>query len=45
MHTEFWWRNLREGYHLEGAGIDGTTTKMDLRKVGWGHGLDRSGSG
>jgi hypothetical protein len=22
MHTEFWWRNLREGRHLEDSGAD-----------------------
>jgi hypothetical protein len=23
VHTEFWWGNLREGDHLEDAGVDG----------------------
>jgi hypothetical protein len=24
VHTEFWWRDLREGDHLEDQGVDGT---------------------
>ena len=23
MHTGFWWKNLREGDHLEDVGVDG----------------------
>jgi hypothetical protein len=23
VHTGFWWGDLREGYHLEGPGVDG----------------------
>ena len=23
VHTGFWWRNLREGEHLEDPGVDG----------------------
>ena len=45
MYTGFWWGNLREGDHLEDPGVrweDNDT--MDLREVGWEHGLDRSGS-
>ena len=29
MHTGFWWGSLREGDHLEDAGVD---VKMDLQK-------------
>jgi len=46
VHTGFWWRNLREGDHLEDPGID---VRIILRWIfrTWigGHGLDPSGSG
>ena len=32
MHTGFWWRNLREGDHLEDSGIDG---RIILRQNSW----------
>jgi hypothetical protein len=45
VHTEFWWGNLSEGDYFEDPGIKSEDKiKMDLRDVGWGHGLDRSGS-
>jgi hypothetical protein len=31
--------------HVEEPGIDEDNIKMDLWEVGWGHGLDRYGSG
>jgi hypothetical protein len=34
VHTGFWWKNLREGYHLEDAGVDGNI-KMVVQEVGW----------
>jgi hypothetical protein len=37
--------NLREGDHLKDPNVDGDNIKMDLREVGWGHGVNRSGSG
>jgi len=30
LHTGFWWRNLRERYHLEDPGLDG---KIILRWI------------
>ena len=32
MRTGFWWRNLREGDHLEDPGLDGMTI---LRRNSW----------
>ena len=38
VHTGFWWRNLREGDHLEDPGIDGRKIlRWDSRK--WDEGL------
>jgi hypothetical protein len=46
VHTGVRRVNLREGDHLKDLGIDGRIIlKMDLRQMGWGHGLDRFGSG
>jgi hypothetical protein len=40
MHTEFWWRNLREGDHFEDTCLEWEDMiKMDLREVEWG-GMD-----
>jgi hypothetical protein len=37
---------LRERHHLEDPGVVGEDNiKMDLRELGWGHGLAQSGSG
>jgi hypothetical protein len=41
MHTEFWWRNLREGDHLEDPGVDGG---IILKWIAKGHGLEFFGS-
>ena len=30
MHTEFWWGNLKERYHLENPGVDG---RIILRRI------------
>ena len=35
MYTGLWWGNLRDGDHLEGPGVDGST-KMDLQEMGCG---------
>ena len=43
--TEVWWGNVMERDHLEGPGIDGRTILRWIQEVGWGHGLDLSGSG
>jgi alpha-glucosidase (family GH31 glycosyl hydrolase) len=40
--TGFWCENPRERDHLKDKGIDGT--KMDLREIGWGCGVDSPGS-
>ena len=43
VHTEFWWRNLRERGHLEDPGVDGRNNiKMDPQEVEW-MGRDWSG--
>ena len=45
-HTGFWWRNLREGDHLEDTAVDERITlKWIFEKWDGGHGLDRSGLG
>ena len=37
VYTRFWWRNLKEGDHLEGTGVDGKIIlkwifeKLDVR--------------
>jgi hypothetical protein len=37
VHTGFWWRDLREGDHLEDLCISWEDNiKMDLQVVGWG---------
>ena len=36
---------MREGDHLEDRSREEDNIKTDFRKVGWEHGLDRSGSG
>jgi hypothetical protein len=37
VHTEFWWRDLRERDHLEHLDIDGRIIlKIDPQEVGWG---------
>jgi hypothetical protein len=46
VHTGFWWRNLREGDHLEDLGVDGRIIlKSIFERLGGGHGLGGSGSG
>jgi hypothetical protein len=41
VHTEFWWGNLKEGYHLEDRGIDGMIIlkwkfkKLEGVAMGW----------
>jgi len=32
MHTELWWENLRDRDHLEGLGVDGKTSRRNLRR-------------
>ena len=44
VHTGFLWENQTEGGHLEDPGVN-DNIKTDLREVGWGHALHRSGSG
>jgi hypothetical protein len=40
VHTGFWWRNLREGDHLEDADVDGRIIlKWILEK--WDGDMDR----
>ena len=42
----FWWRNLREGYHLEDPGVGGRIIlKCIFEKCNGGHGLDQSVAG
>jgi hypothetical protein len=37
VQTGFWWKNLRQGDHLEGLEVDGRIRlKMDLQEVGLG---------
>jgi hypothetical protein len=37
---------MRGKGNLEEQGVDGKDNiKLDLQEMGWGHGLDRSGSG
>ena len=37
MYTGFWWRNIRDGDHLEDHGIDGRIIlRWILRKWDWG---------
>ena len=45
-HTGFWWGSLREGDHLEDAGVDREIIlKRLFKKWGGSHGLERRGSG
>jgi alpha-glucosidase (family GH31 glycosyl hydrolase) len=41
--TRFWWECLKERDQSEDQGVDGI--RMDLREIGWGCGLDSTGSG
>jgi hypothetical protein len=42
--TGFWWGDLKEREYLGNPSIVGRIViKMDMREVGWGHGLDWSG--
>jgi hypothetical protein len=41
---DFWWENPEERDHWKEPGVDGNNIKADLQDVGWGHGLDFSGS-
>jgi hypothetical protein len=44
--TGFWWESPKEGDHSEDQGIDGRMgLKMEVREIGWGGGVDLSGSG
>jgi hypothetical protein len=36
VHTGFWWRDLREGDHLEDPDIDGRIMLKLMKEVGWG---------
>jgi len=46
VHVGFWCENLRERDHLEDPGLgERIILKWIFQGVGWGHGLDRSGSG
>jgi hypothetical protein len=46
MHTEFWWGNLREGYHLIDPGVDGRIIlKWIFGKWDGGMGWIRIGTG
>jgi hypothetical protein len=46
MCKRFWWKNPKERGHSEDRGVDGRRgNRMDLRKTGWGCGLDSVGSG
>jgi hypothetical protein len=36
VHTGFWWKNLREGYFLEGSGIDGKIVLKWIFDKRWG---------
>jgi hypothetical protein len=41
MHTEFWWRNLRERDKLEDPDVDGKIIlKLNINKYYVGHGLN-----
>jgi hypothetical protein len=41
VHTEFWWRNLKEIDHLEDLDVDGRIIlKHIFKKWDEGHGLD-----
>jgi hypothetical protein len=42
FHTGFWWGNLMEGELL---GRPSHRWEHNIIEVGWGHGVDRSGSG
>jgi hypothetical protein len=39
VHTGFWWRDLREGDHLGGPGIDGRIIFKQIFKK-WDVGMD-----
>jgi hypothetical protein len=39
----FWRESPKEGDHSEDRGVDGL--RMDLREIGWGGGVDSTGSG
>jgi hypothetical protein len=45
MYKIFLWEKLKEREHLEELGIDGKICRMDLTEIGWGSGLEASGSG
>ena len=45
MHTGFWGRKPEGRRPLERPRRRWGNIKMDLREVGWGHGVNRSGSG
>ena len=46
MHTRFYSGNMKKRYHLKDPRLRWEDNiEMDVRKVAWGHGLDRSGSG
>jgi hypothetical protein len=36
VHTGFWWRDLRESYHLEELGVDGKITLKWIFKKWYG---------
>jgi hypothetical protein len=41
VHTGFWWRNLRDGDHLEDPGIDGSIIlKSICERWYWVGGMD-----
>jgi hypothetical protein len=41
VHTGFWWRDPREGDHLEDPGVDGMIIlKWVFKKWNGGHGVD-----